>query len=151
MSVKKNSNQTEVKQEQSALDHEYQLDHQIVKGVFRNLSQKNSPLRFAWRKYKQDPIRFYPSNNPKEFFIDGRTYEVPLMIANYLNNKCYREVSSIQLPGTGAYGAQHELGAERVEVTEKKHRFMFVSTDFKPVKGWQEPQQQILMVNKPNI
>lgn len=141
--------------DQATLDHQYQLDHQRVKGVFRNLVQKNSPLRFAFRKYKQDPIKFYPEdvNGKPNYFIDGQTYEVPLMIANYLNNRCYREVNRVQLQN-GQYTNQHArdqygnfIYEAPVETIEKKPRFMFVSTDFKPVKGWEEPSQ-IIEVSK---
>lgn len=156
MSVKKQQLTKQiVAAEQETLDHNYQLDHQKVRGVFRNLRQKNSPLRFPFRKYKQDPIKFYPEdvNGKPNYFIDGQTYEVPLMIANYLNNQCYREVNRLQL-NNGQYTNQHMRDSNGnfiydapVETIEKQHRFMFVSTDFKPVKGWQEPSQ-VIEVNK---
>ena len=137
------------------MDHQYQLDHQKVKGVFRNLLQKNSPIRFAFRKYKQDPIKFYPEdiNGKPNYFIDGQTYEIPLMVANYLNNRCYREVNRVQLQN-GNYSPLQQRDAygnfvydAGIESVEKKHRFMFVNTDFKPVKGWEEPSS-VIEVNK---
>ena len=144
----KESRETIVSQEQTTIDHQYQLDHQMVKGVFRNLAQKNSPLRFPFRKYKQDPIKFYPLdvNGRPNYFVDGQTYEIPLMVANYLNNKCYREVLRTQLPQHGNFTQNQQrdsygnfVNEPAMETVEKKHRFMFVNTDFKPVKGWEEP------------
>lgn len=146
MSVKKNIKEVSP-QEQSALDHQYQLDHQMVKGVFRNLIQKGSPLRFPFRKYKQDPIKFYPQdiNGKPNYFIDGQTYEIPLMVANHLNNRCNREVNRVTL-ANGQYGPQHQRDSygnfiyeAPIETIEKKPRFAFINTDFRPVKGWEEP------------
>ncbi len=140
-----------VAQDQETLDHQYLLDHQIVKGVFRNLKQKNAPVRFPFRKYKQDPIKFYPAdvNGKPNYFLDGQTYEVPLMIANYLNNRCYREVSRVVMTGEN-YGKQHARDVHGNfifeapnEYIDKDHRFMFVNTDFKPVKGWEEPSKLV--------
>lgn len=134
--------------EQASLDHQYQLDHQMVRGVFKNLKQKNAPVRFPFRKYKQDPIRFYPGDLPSGkpmYFVDGQTYEIPLMVANHLNNRCFRPVNRLAL-NNNQFGPQHQRDAYgnfiyEDPVVDKDHRFMFVNTDFKPVKGWEEPSQ----------
>jgi hypothetical protein len=150
MSVKKPGNPKQlVAAEQATLDHQYQLDHQMVRGVFKSLKQKNSPLRFPFRKYKQDAIKFYPEDikGKPQYFVDGRTYEIPLMIANHLNNRCYREVSRNMMTNNqySATQLRDTYGNYLYEAPtiDKDHRFMFVSTDFKPVKGWEEPSQLV--------
>lgn len=121
--------------QRTALDHAYEIDHQIVKGVFKNYQQtKNNPIRFPFRKYKQDPIKWFPEdkNGRPDYFVDGRTYEIPLMVANHLNNDCFRPIHQ---------NMQDEKGRPLPEtmVSEKKHRFGFVNTDFRPIAGWKDP------------
>ena len=154
---KKNLNQKQVvAAEQASFDHQYELDHQIVRGVFRSLKQKAAPLRFPLRLYKQDPIKFFPEdiNGRPNYFVDGRTYEIPLFVANYLNNKCARPVTRAAL-ANGQFTNQHQRDANGnfiyeapTHTIEKEHRFMFVSTDFKPVKGWVEPSTLVEVQKK---
>jgi hypothetical protein len=129
--------------EKSAIEHEYQMDHQMVKGVFKNFQQKNNPIRFVFRKYGHDPIEWYPKDilGKKQYFQDGKTYEIPLMVANHLNNACYRPVQQNQLdPVTGK-------PIPEVMVGSKNHRFGFINTDFRPVAGWKDPSP-IVTVNQ---
>lgn len=122
--------------EKSAIEHQYEIDHQIVKGVFKNYRHKNNPVRFVYRKYLQDPIKWYPENkqDPSRpaYFIDGQTYEIPLMVANHLNNDCFIPIHE---------NAQDANGKPLPEtiVGTKQHRFGFVNTDFRPVAGWKDP------------
>lgn len=121
-------------EQKKALEEQYRIDHQIVKGVFKNFKQKNEPVRFVFRKYKEDPIDWYPKdvNGKKQYFHDGKTYEIPLMVANHLNNNCYREIHT---------NAQDDNGKPLPEsiVGSKQHRFAFMNTDFRPVTGWKDP------------
>lgn len=122
--------------QKASLEHEYEMDHQMVKGVFKNYQQKNNPIRFPFRKYSKDAIEWYPKN-PRDpsrahYFRDGETYEVPLMIANHLNNNCWRPIHE---------NAQDERGNPLPDtiVGAKLQRFGFVNTDFRPVAGWKDP------------
>lgn len=122
--------------EKSALEHQYELDHQIVKGVFKNYQQKNNQVRFPFRKYLQDPIEWYPKNpantGKPAFFMDGQTYEIPLMVANHLNNDCFRPIHENAQDANGRPLPETIIGS-------KVHRFGFVNTDFRPVIGWKDP------------
>ena len=141
------ANTTEIKEvtaaQKSAMDEQYRIDHQIVKGVFKNFKQKNEPVRFVFRKYKEDSIEWYPKdiNGKKQYFNDGKTYEIPLMVANHLNNDCYREVHQ---------NGQDDMGRPLPEtvVGSKLHRFGFMNTDFRPITGWKEPSPIVTVQTK---
>lgn len=128
--------------EKSALEHESEMDHQMVEGVFKNYQQANNPIRFPYRKYAKDPIKWYPEdvNGRQQYFRDGQKYRIPLMVANHLNNNCWRPVNRNQQDSNGK-------PIPEVMMDTQKHRFGFINTDFRPVSGWKEPSA-LVQVNK---
>lgn len=56
-------------------------DHKMVKGIFRFLEVPGGSLSFSFHKYKGDSVLNYT-------MVDGKTYEVPRMVATHLNKNC---------------------------------------------------------------
>lgn len=74
MMEKKNINLEEMRQE----------DNRKVKGVFKCFQPVGGSVSFYFKKYRGDNITRYDLE-------DGKTYELPLMVANHLNENCYEE------------------------------------------------------------
>ena len=63
---------------QRELALEKQKDHTIVKGQFRYYALENGTLEFSFKKYKGDRTKKYT-------MVDYEYYEIPLMVAKWLN------------------------------------------------------------------
>ena len=93
----------------------WKAENRMVKGIFRCREPAGGSVTFPFKKYKWDPVRFYT-------FIDGETYEIPLMVARHLNENCnYAEHTNILGPN----------GAPTINRTGKMHsRMNFESLEF---------------------
>ena len=120
-----------------SLEYMRSVDNQRVRGIFRNYETPGGELKFPWRQYKKDDIVFYT-------FKDGHQYEIPLNVANHLNNDCYVPVHEYALDSAGRQLPDHLLG-------RKQYRFGFVSTDLRPIEGWQEPSNIVTAIKVPDI
>lgn len=90
-------------------------ESKMVTGVFRCLEPRGGSVKFAFRKYKQDPTRWYTMQ-------DGQEYTVPLAVARHLNSNCNYPVHSHILDSDGK---------TTIDTTGKKEsRMNFESTQF---------------------
>lgn len=120
-----------------SLEYLRSVDNQKVRGIFKNYETEGGELKFPYRQYKKDDITFYT-------FKDGYQYEIPLNVANHLNNDCYVPVHEYALDSAGRQLPDHLLG-------RKKHRFGFISTDLRPIEGWVEPSPLVTGIKVPEI
>lgn len=90
-------------------------ESRMVKGIFRCREPEGGNVKFAFRKYKWDPTRWYT-------MFDGESYLVPLAVARHLNQNCSYPIHS------------HILGVDgspTVDVKGRvKSRMNFESTEF---------------------
>ncbi len=90
-------------------------ESRLVKGVFRCREPEGGSVRFAFKKYKWDQVKWYT-------MLDGETYEVPLAVARHLNKNCNYPIHS------------HILGADGNPTVDRqgrvKSRMNFESTEF---------------------
>ena len=90
-------------------------ESKIVKGIFRCREPDGGSVKFSFRKYKWDPIKWYT-------MVDGRTYEIPLAVARHLNKNCSYAVHSHILD---------QDGNPTLDTSGKtKSRMNFESTEF---------------------
>jgi len=90
-----------------------------VKGIFRCFEPMGGAMKFCFKQFPGDDIITYD-------LLDGKIYELPLMVARHLKNGCNYDVHS------------HILDAEgnpRVDVGKKVQRCTFESLDFMDVSG----------------
>lgn len=79
------------------LHEQKERDKQMVTGVFRYIEHPGQTLRFRFHKYQEDGF-------PEYELTDGKTYNLPRMIAIHLNNEvAYRQYS--HLPGGEMHAA----------------------------------------------
>lgn len=89
-------------------------DHKMVKGIFRCFEPVGGSFTFSFKKYKEDSVITMTME-------DGKTYEVPYMIARHLNENCSYSRHS------------HILDAEgnpTLDTSRKVKRCSFESLDF---------------------
>ena len=67
---------------QKKLSEHYDRDHELVHGVFVNLENPGTPLRFMFQKYAEDTYTKYELH-------DGEQYKLPRMVAKHLNNNVH--------------------------------------------------------------
>lgn len=89
-------------------------DKQIVSGIFRNPESSGGNLEFRFKKYKGDSVQKY-------FFVDGREYKIPLMVAKHINKTCRYPKHSYVLDADGN---------PTKSVNQYVQRFSFESMDF---------------------
>ena len=89
-------------------------DEKMVKGIFKNIESPGGDLTFAYRSYKQEPIRVYE-------FIDGESYTIPLGVARHINRQCKYSKS--------AHLVDKE-GRPMIGSGKPTQRYEFVSTDY---------------------
>ena len=105
-------------------------DHQKVKGIFRNLEQPGAPLRFPFRKYKEDGVKWYTFNH-------GEEYEIPFMVYEHLNKKCFNTISNLSIGNTGSPAmVLDHMGRPLITNEKQEHRFAFSLTSFKKLKDF---------------
>lgn len=103
-------------------------DRELVVGVFKNLETPGGSVRFAYKRYADDPFDAYE-------LYDGETYQLPRCVARHLNNNCfYMEYKHLngQNGETGMRTAYNDgrLNAESMQAARKVHRFAFMSLDY---------------------
>jgi hypothetical protein len=68
----------EKKKARAVIDKQQEQDSQIVEGIFKN-REGDGMVSFSYKKYKDEPVRIYS-------FENGKTYKIPLGVANHINN-----------------------------------------------------------------
>lgn len=90
-------------------------ESRMVKGIFRMHEPRGGSVKFPFKKYKWDPVRWYTMQ-------DGESYEIPLSVARHLNENCQYAVH------TRIMDAQ---GNPTIDRSGKKvSRMNFESTEF---------------------
>lgn len=77
------------------LKYQYDRDHEIVTGLFRNYEVPGGSLSFSYKKWKKDPVEKYT-------MIDGEKYKIPRMIAEHLNTNIAYPVHEFNMSTQGA-------------------------------------------------
>lgn len=93
---------------------QFKEDSKLVKGIFKNLEVKGGDLEFAYRKYKEDPIRIY-------HFEDGKEYEIPMGVAKHINNSTKVPIHSDLLGPDGK---------RTLQVGKYRERYQFIPTNY---------------------
>ena len=70
-------------------------ESKMVKGIFRCRQPQGGSVKFCFKKYKGDPIKWYT-------MFDGEVYTVPLAVARHLNENCGWYVHSHIVDKSGA-------------------------------------------------
>lgn len=96
------------------LAYERDKDREPVRGKFIFHEIPGGNIRFAFRKYKQDPIETYN-------LIDGQIYTLPLGVAKHLNKNCWYPVHHYALD---------DAGKPVMKVGQKVRRCSFQSLEF---------------------
>jgi hypothetical protein len=108
------------------LNYQWRKGKEIVRGRFVNDETPGGAIGFPFRKFKQDPIRVYK-------FKDQGIYEIPLCVAQHLNENCK----------TPIYGFTKDEEGNPVEIiTGWKKRMHFESLEFS-VPGGEEGSYSI--------
>ncbi len=89
-------------------------DHQLVKGIFRCFEPRGGSIKFSFKKHAGDDVLTYTMK-------DGDTYDIPLMVAQHLNNNCWYPKHAHVLDANGH---------PSVEVGQKVQRCSFESLEF---------------------
>ena len=89
-------------------------DHKIVKGIFRCYEPRGGSFTFNFKKHKGDEVLKYT-------MVDGHTYDVPLMVAQHLNQNCWYPKHTHVLDANGV---------PVVDVGSKVQRCSFDSLEF---------------------
>lgn len=111
----------------SKRDSQWERDHAMVRGVFKNFELSGAPVTFSFHKYKGDPISRYT-------LTDGDTFELPHMVVQHINENCRYPVNEFATSPDGK--PSHKIG-------KWVQRYGFYSTDFKVDAA---PKPQILTV-----
>lgn len=90
-----------------------EADAKLVTGVFKNLEAPGGDLEFAYRGYKDEPIRVY-------HFNDGETYTIPLGVAKHLNNTTKVKRHKYLVDSQG----------KRIVDGTPRQRYQFLSTEY---------------------
>lgn len=72
----------------------FNKDHKMVTGTFRSLESPGGNLKFIFRKYKEDSPVVYE-------FEDGKSYDLPWMVVDHINNGCSYPVHAHTLDAEG--------------------------------------------------
>lgn len=96
---------------------EYERDHTIVRGIFKNLESPGSSTTFPFRKWPGDKLEMITLKHDEE-------REVPYMVARHLNENCIVEEDQSYILGPN--GLPQLSGIKRY-----RQRFAFLSTSFK--------------------
>lgn len=107
---------------------EYERDHVMVKGKFRNLETPGASLKFSFKKYPGPVKRYHLRENVEE--------TLPVMVMDFLNN-CGPEIKKASAQILGPDGR-----AAVTEQKEKRQRFAFVPTSFRRIDSEIDPQQK---------
>lgn len=96
-----------------------------VKGIFRNIEYPGTGISFPFRKGWKGPIKNFT-------FFDGLEYEVPITLAEHLNNNCayktLKWVSSDGIESTAKPVGPATMPNYAQKVGKVKNRFMFQIT-----------------------
>lgn len=113
------------------LDQQKKRDRELVKGVFKNFEAPGAPLRFSFKKYKDDQVQSYE-------FYDNHIYTIPRMVAMHLNNNCwYPEYE---------YLKGEDKTKDIYGVKKKVKRYGFQSLEFMDLEDQQPEANQQMIV-----
>lgn len=117
-------------------------DRELVTGVFRFHECPNMPLKFVFRKYKDDPVETY------ELF-DGCEYTIPLGVAKHLNKEGWYPVHEYVL-NNGQANPEKNVKAprERYRIARKVRRFGFQSMDFLDAVEYHKSENELVLAEK---
>ena len=129
------------KREVSKKDLKYmrEKDRELFTGVFEFKECPGMPMKFFFRKYKEDPVETYE-------LYDGQVYTIPLGVAKHLNNsgKCpvyeYIMNNGQEVPSTNA-----RIARDRYRITKYTRRFGFQSMDFMDNVEYEIPEKKIIL------
>lgn len=96
-----------------------QEGNQKVKGIFRCFEPLGGSMKFCFKQFPGDEVITYD-------LLDGKIYELPLMVAKHLKNGCNYPVHAHTMDADGV---------PRVDVGKKVQRCTFESLDFMDVSG----------------
>ena len=91
----------------------FDRDHKMVRGQFTYPEVPGGTIRFSFLKYKEDEVKHYE-------FYDGEVKEIPLMVAEHINQKYYPVHEHLL----------DENGKRSVTIGRKVYRASFRSLDF---------------------
>lgn len=89
-------------------------DHKIVKGIFRCYEPNGGQMTFSFKKYPGDAVETHT-------LVDGKIYDLPLMVAKHLNQNCWYPTHSHVLDADGV---------PSVQIGKKTDRCSFESLEF---------------------
>jgi len=98
---------------------QFERDHKKVRGVFRFMESPGGTLRFAFRKYKEDPVWHFELK-------DGEVCELPLMVARHLSQNCSYPIYKHRKDPVETYEQANPLAL----VDRMEKRCTFESIDF---------------------
>lgn len=104
---------------QQKKDTQWEKDHKMVRGIFKNFELPGAPLTFMFCKYKGDPIKKYTLR-------DGETAEIPYMVVRHINDNCRYP----QYAFTEQNQSLETWEAGMRKVSKWIQRYGFYSTDF---------------------
>ena len=88
--------------------------HKMVKGIFRCYEPRGGSFTFSFKKFPGDQLLKYT-------LVDGETYDIPLMVAQHLNQNCWYPRHSHVMDMNGN---------TTVDVGKKVQRCSFESLEF---------------------
>lgn len=106
-------------------------DHQKVRAIFKNLEHPGAPVKFPFRKYKEDGVQWYEFKHDQE-------YEIPLMVYDHINKGCFNQIESL-IAGGGGIVDHRGQPATQNHIT-KEHRFAFVQTSVRGLRDYDDMQ-----------
>lgn len=115
ISDRKKLTEAQKKANKELLDKKYEEESRLVKGTFKNHESPGCSQPFSLRLFPQQ------TGIDQWDLMDGKTYEIPLYVANHINKTC------------NEYEHKNLVDADGNHYTSplpKRQRFSFVSTDF---------------------
>lgn len=110
-------------------------DHQMVKGIFKNLEMPGGSLKFPFRRYKEDGVKWYDFKHDQE-------YEIPFMVYEHLNKGCFNVRDQLPTSGSATGVLLFDANGNRIaQNTKPEHRFAFIQTSFKNIRDFQAEAQ----------
>lgn len=129
------------KRELSKKDLKYMRDkdRELVTGVFRFFECPNMPMRFVFRKYKEDPVETYE-------MYDGEVYTIPLSVAKHLNQNGWYPINEYILNKAEQPNKDVRAPKGNYRMARKVRRFGFQSMDFMDAVEYDSAEKKIIPV-----
>jgi len=103
-----------VAKQKRKLDEQCEKDQSMVRGIFRNHETPGAGLKFAFKHYKEIPLKDYDLQ-------DETIYNLPLGVVKHLNNNTWYPQHAHTLD---------KDGKPAVNISKKVRRFSFSPVDF---------------------